>query len=78
MAAAQDDEVVRIGDHLRLELVSSPLGYPRKPPVSYSINRLTIEVESSSTGNTRLRGALGKGALRAVPTPWSRLRGHGA
>src|ERR1700730_7843824 len=31
-----------------------------KPPVSYSINRLTIEVESSSTGNTRLRGALGK------------------
>ena len=29
-----------------------------RPPVSYSINRLTIEVESSSTGNTRLRGAL--------------------
>ncbi len=38
---------------------SSPL--LSRPPVSYSINRLTIEVESSSTGNTRLRGALGKG-----------------
>src|SRR5207237_4727544 len=33
-----------------------------KPPVSYSIKPATIEVESSSTGNTRLRGALGKGA----------------
>src|SRR4029450_2558011 len=33
-----------------------------RPPVSYSIKPATIEVEPSSTGNTRLRGALGKGA----------------
>jgi hypothetical protein len=47
----------------------SPLGRPNKPLVSYSIKPSIIEVESSSTGNTRLRGALGKGALlRAVPT----------
>src|ERR1700720_1061574 len=62
------------------------------PPVSYSINRLTIEVESSSTGNTRLRGALGKGGREtsidaprrsAVPTCSNSIcretsRGHGA
>ena len=40
----------------------SPSGYPHKLPVSYSIKPATIEVEPSSTGNTRLRGALGKGA----------------
>jgi hypothetical protein len=38
-----------------------------KPPVSYSIKPATIEVESSSTGNTRLRGALGKGAALDRP-----------
>jgi hypothetical protein len=38
---------------------SDPCGYPHKPPVSYSIKPVTIEVESSSTGNTRLPGALG-------------------
>ena len=37
---------------------SSPPGHPNKPLVSYSIKPATIEVESSSTGNTRLRGAL--------------------
>src|SRR5262249_30995219 len=41
---------------------SSPLRYQSKPPVSYSINPLTIEMESSSIDNTRRRGALGKGA----------------
>ena len=39
---------------------SSPPGHPNKPLVSYSIKPATIEVESSSTGNTRLRGALCK------------------
>ena len=43
---------------------SSPPGHPNKPLVSYSIKPATIEVESSSTGNTRLRGALCKIALR--------------
>ena len=43
---------------------SGPLGYPTRPPASYSINRLTIEMESSSIGNTRPRGALGKIACR--------------
>src|SRR4029450_2779850 len=38
-----------------------------RPPVSYSIKPATIEVEPSSTGNTRLRGALGKGAGTASP-----------
>ena len=45
---------------------SSPLSHPNKPLVSYSIKPVTIEVESSSTGNMRLRGALGKIACRAV------------
>src|SRR5882757_1541113 len=45
---------------------SSPPGHPNKPLVSYSIKPVTIEVESSSTGNTRLRGALGKGAAHNV------------
>ena len=39
---------------------SSLLGHPNKPLVSYSIKPVTIEVASSSTGNTRLQGALGK------------------
>jgi hypothetical protein len=43
---------------------SSLHGYPRKPPVSYSIKPATIEVKPPSTGNTRLRGALGKIACR--------------
>jgi hypothetical protein len=43
---------------------SGRFSYPNQPPVSYSINRLTIEVESSSTGNTRRRGALCKIANR--------------
>ena len=43
---------------------SSPPGHPNKPLVSYSIKPATIEVESSSTGNTRLRGALCNRALR--------------
>ena len=38
----------------------NPDGYPAKLPVSYSILSTTIEVEPSSTGNTRLRGALNK------------------
>jgi hypothetical protein len=45
---------------------SSLLSHPNKPLVSYSIKSVTIEVESSSTGNTRLRGALGKIAIRCV------------
>jgi hypothetical protein len=32
--------------------------HPHRPPVSYSIKSATIEVASSSTGNTRRRGAL--------------------
>jgi hypothetical protein len=43
---------------------SDPSGCPDKPPVSYSIKPATIEVDSSSTGDTRLQGALGKGAKR--------------
>lgn len=57
---------------------SSPLGYPNEPPVSYSINRLTIEMESSSIGNTRPRGALGKGALFAPCPRRQRDGGHAA
>jgi len=38
---------------------SDLLSHPSKPLVSYSIKPVTIEMESSSTGNTRLRGALG-------------------
>lgn len=41
-----------------------PIGYPNELLVSYSIKPATIEVESSSTGNTRLQGALCKIALR--------------
>jgi len=45
---------------------SGPLSYPSEPLVSYSINRSTIEVDSSSTGNTRLRGALCKSRCEVI------------
>ena len=46
---------------------SGLLSHPNKPLVSYSIKPATIEVESSFTGNTRIRGALGKGAGTSSP-----------
>src|SRR5206468_5559377 len=59
-----------------------------RPPVSYSIKPATIEVEPSSTGNTRLRGALGKGGGTTSPLEIAIVRrahavlpvtrGHGA
>src|SRR5262245_26992749 len=41
--------------------------HPNRPLASYSIKPATIEVDPSSTGNTRLRGALGKGGGTTIP-----------
>ena len=43
-----------------------PTDYADKLPVSYSTKPATIEVEPSSTGNTPLRGTLGKIAREAM------------
>src|SRR5215470_9627268 len=52
-----------------------PTDYADKLPVSYSTKPATIEVEPSSTGNTPLRGTLGKIAPRGATT-WARLLGR--
>jgi hypothetical protein len=43
---------------------SSPSGHPTEPLVSYQINRQLSWVDSSSTGNSRLRGALPNSDIR--------------
>jgi hypothetical protein len=58
---------------------SSPASYPAKPLVSFQINRTTLWVDSSSTDDSRLRGARPKGDIAATifssPTAW-RFRGR--